>query len=59
MLQRLRCHSPMRLIGTRRFHEGSRLAPFLLAELGELLVNRESFDLYTRTACGKVEFFLS
>ncbi len=49
----------MRLIGTRRFHEGSRLAPFLLAELGELLVNRESFDLYTCTACGKVEFFLS
>ncbi|MGX5732132.1 hypothetical protein ACWKWK_16575 [Pseudoxanthomonas beigongshangi] len=58
-LQCLRCHSPMRLVGTRRFHEGSRLAPFLLAELGELLVNRESFDLYTCTACGKVEFFLS
>ena len=59
MLQCLRCHLPMRLIGPRRFHEGSRLAPFLLAELGELLVNRESFDLYTCTACGKVEFFLS
>nr|WP_295379303.1 hypothetical protein [Pseudoxanthomonas sp.] len=58
-LECLRCQSPMAHAGTKRFHEGSRLAPFLLAELGELLVNRESFDLYTCTGCGKVEFFLT
>jgi len=58
-LQCLRCQSSMTHAGTKRFHEGSRLAPFLLAELGELLVNRESFDLYTCPNCGKVEFFLS
>lgn len=59
VLQCLRCQSPMRLVGTRRFREGYPLAPFLIAELGDLLSNRESFDLYACTQCGKVEFFLS
>ncbi|MGN6223717.1 hypothetical protein [Pseudoxanthomonas sp.] len=59
VLQCLRCQSPMTLVGIKRFHEGSRLAPFLLGDLGELLVNRESFELYACSACGKVEFFLS
>jgi len=57
-LQCLRCASPLKLVGIRKFHEGSRLPPFLLGELGELLVNREQFEIYSCSHCGKVEFFL-
>lgn len=55
----LRCTRPMRAVGQMKFHEGTRAWPFLLGELGELLVNRESFDVYACPGCGKVEFFLA
>lgn len=55
----LRCEQPMILLRRMKFHEGSRAWPFLLGELGELLVNRESFDSYACNKCGKVEFFLA
>ena len=54
----LRCAAPMTRRGTRAFHEGSQAAPFLLGGLGELLVNRETFEVYACAACGKVELFL-
>jgi hypothetical protein len=40
----------------RNFHEGTRWG--LLGELGELFVNRESFDIYVCPRCGRVEFFV-
>ena len=55
----LRCRSPMAPLGQMRFHEGSRAAPFLLGNLGELFVNRQHFDAYACERCGKVEFFLA
>lgn len=53
-----RCDLELEFVGTKRFHEGSRAAPFVLAELGELFVHRESFDVYVCPRCGRVELFL-
>jgi hypothetical protein len=55
----LRCGEPMRTIGRKRFHEGTRAWPFMLGNLGELFVNRESFDVLACAGCGKVEFFVT
>ena len=55
----LRCNLPMALLGRMKFHEGSRAMPFLLGNVGELFVNRQSFDTYACKQCGKVEFFLA
>ena len=55
----VRCREPLALVGRMSFHEGSRAMPFLLGNVGELLVNRESFDAYACPRCGKVEFFLA
>jgi len=44
--------------GIKRFHEGTRLWAFLFGDLGELFVNRESFEVYACPNCGKVEFFV-
>jgi hypothetical protein len=49
----------MAFMGRMNFHEGSRTMPFLLGNVGELFVNRESFDSYVCSSCGKVEFFLA
>lgn len=54
----LRCSAPMRSMGQLRLHEGTRAWPFLFGELGELFVNRESFETFACEACGKVEFFM-
>jgi len=60
LLQCLRCpDTRMESIGHKRFHEGSQAMPFLLGDLGELLVNREEFELHACPSCGKVELFLS
>lgn len=55
----LRCGEPMVLSRRMKFHEGSRTWPFVLGDVGELLVNRESFDVHACASCGKVEFFLA
>jgi hypothetical protein len=52
----LRCESKMIFAGRKRFHEGARLGVF--GNLGELLVNREYFDLWVCKDCGHVEFFM-
>ena len=54
----LRCGKRMRSTGAIRLHEGTRAWPFLFGELGELLVNRERFEVFACEGCGKVEFFL-
>lgn len=52
----LRCTDvPMVFIGNYKFHEGAKMG--LFGNLFEAFVNRESFDLYLCTKCGKVEFF--
>ncbi|NDV46734.1 hypothetical protein D0T49_06700 [Paludibacter sp. 221] len=51
----LRCNVPMIFSGNYKFHEGARSG--VLGAIGEMFVNRESFDLYTCPKCGKVEFF--
>ena len=53
-----RCDEQLEYVGTKRFHEGSRGAPFLLGELGELFVNREAFDVHVCGRCGRVELFI-
>ena len=51
-----RCPATLDYVGTRKFHEGARWG--LLGDLGELFVNRESFDIYVCPRCGRVEFFV-
>ncbi|AZQ12335.1 hypothetical protein [Shewanella khirikhana] len=53
----LRCHTPLRFVGSKDFHEGSRWG--VLGELGELFVSKEALDMYACQSCGKVEFFLT
>jgi hypothetical protein len=53
-----RCERKLVYVGTKKFHEGTRAWGFLLGDLGELFVNREHFDVYLCSRCGRVEFFL-
>ena len=53
-----RCRIRLDFVGTKKFHEGSRAAPFFLGEVGELFVKREHFDVYVCSRCGRVELFL-
>ena len=55
----LRCATPMVAVGRMRLHEGTRAWPFLFGGIGELFVNRETFDTYACERCGKVEFFVT
>ncbi len=50
------CHVSLAYAGTKKFHEGTRWG--LLGDLGELFVNKETFDVYYCPRCGKVEFFV-
>ena len=52
----LRCNVRLLFSGNYRFHEGARFG--VLGDLFELLVNKESFDLYVCPKCGKVEFYV-
>jgi hypothetical protein len=52
-----RCRRPLDFIGSKAFHEGRRWG--LLGELGQLFVNRERFDVYCCSRCGRVEFFVA
>jgi hypothetical protein len=54
----LRCDTPLRFLGTKKFHEGTRQWGFWLSDLGELFVHREHFDVFACPTCGKVEFFV-
>ena len=54
-LECLRCGTPMMFTKTYKFHEGARTG--IWGAIGELAVNRETFDLYLCPRCGKVEFF--
>jgi Uncharacterised protein family UPF0547. len=51
----LRCGISMLFSGNYRFHEGFPTG--IWGAIGEVFVNRESFDLYLCPRCGKVEFF--
>lgn len=53
-----RCETALQYVGTKRFHEGSRGWAFWLDNVGELFVNRESYDVYVCPRCGRVEFFV-
>ena len=50
-----RCPADLEFVGTKRFHEGADGGFF---GMGELFVNRESFDVYVCPRCGRVEFFV-
>lgn len=50
------CAVVLTYAGTKRFHEGTRWG--LLGDIGELFVNKETFDVYHCPKCGKVEFFV-
>ena len=51
-----RCDKQLNYVGTKRFHEGTRWGA--LGDLGELFVNKESFDVYVCPHCGRVELFV-
>ncbi|MDR2950999.1 MAG: hypothetical protein ACK5KL_16615 [Dysgonomonas sp.] len=55
-LKCLRCNIKLFFAGNFQFHEGMRVG--ILGNLLEGLGNKESFDLYVCSKCGKVEFFL-
>ncbi len=50
------CKVPLRYAGTKRFHEGARWG--ILGDIGELFVNKETFDIYHCPRCGKVDFYV-
>ena len=52
------CKMRLDFVGTKKFHEGTRAAPFLLGEIGELFVHCEHFDVYVCSRCGRVQLFL-
>ncbi len=51
-----RCEVPLDFVGTKKFHEGTRIGVF--GELFELFQNREHFDVYVCPRCGRVELFV-
>ena len=51
-----RCELSLEFVGTRDFHEGTRWGA--LGELGELFVNKQSFDVFVCPRCGRVELFI-
>lgn len=52
----LRCNVKMKRIGKHRLHEGTELGFF--GDLGHILNNWKSLDLYVCPKCEKVEFFI-
>jgi uncharacterized protein YbaR (Trm112 family) len=51
-----RCNEQLKYVGTKKFHEGTRWG--VLGEIGELFTNREHFDVYVCSRCGRVELFV-
>lgn len=56
-LRCLRCGNGMSFVRRMKFHEGS-LRHGLLLDIGQIFTNREAFDTYACSSCGKVEFFV-
>ena len=52
----LRCRTPLRYLGEKRFREGGNWG--VVGEIGHLFEGSEAFDVYACRACGHVEFFL-
>ena len=52
----VRCDVALEALGTKRFHEGALWG--VLGDLGELLVNREIFDMYFCPRCGRIAAFV-
>jgi DNA-directed RNA polymerase subunit RPC12/RpoP len=52
-----RCDIALDYVGTRKFHEGTRAFDFL-GGIWELFKNREHFDVYVCSRCGRVEMFV-
>ena len=52
-----RCNTALQYAGTKRFHEGTRFWDFM-GGVFELLKNREAFDIYVCSRCGRVELFV-
>jgi hypothetical protein len=50
------CQLRIEYVGTRDFHEGTRWGVF--GDLGELFVNKEHFDVYLCSRCGRVTLFV-
>jgi hypothetical protein len=50
------CKVTLKYAGTKKFHEGTRWG--ILGDLGELFVNKETFDIYFCPNCGKVDFYV-
>ncbi|MBJ7514814.1 MAG: hypothetical protein JHC82_00715 [Stenotrophomonas sp.] len=48
----------MQFGGTLQLHEGTRMWPVLMGNIGELLVDRRRFETFLCSGCGKVEFFM-
>lgn len=51
-----RCPAILRYVGEKSFHVGPQLGA--LGDFAELLVGRESLEMYHCEECGHVEFFL-
>ena len=51
----LRCGNLLQYSGTKKFHQGPNLGA--LGDWGELLVGKESVEMYVCSGCGHVEFF--
>jgi hypothetical protein len=51
----LRCKTVLTYAGPRKFHQGPNFG--VLGDLGELLVAKESVEMYICSECGHVEFF--
>ena len=51
----LRCAAILTYVGPRKFHQGPALG--VLGDWGELLVAKESVEMYLCSECGHVEFF--
>lgn len=51
----LRCNHVLTHTGTKKFHQGPSLG--VLGDWGEMLVAKESLDMYACPDCGHVEFF--
>ena len=50
------CNLTLTFAGTKKFLEGKNWGVF--GDLGELFVNKETFDVYYCPKCGKVEFYV-